>query len=112
MKATLKEFLILTEQDQIKLLQRLYRELHSVRGVSRGLLEVRNYTCTCLTCLNHGHGSCVNDANIESWGICDIVVQKKKDQKMTKADEKKKPKDKEKMKRSSTKKKRDVVNKL
>lgn len=82
------------------------------KRVSRGLLEVRNYTCTCLTCLNPGHGSCVNDANIESWGICDIVVQKKKDQKMTKADEKKKPKDKEKMKRSSTKKKRDVVNKL
>lgn len=86
------------------------RKLHSVRGVSRGLLEVRSYTCTCPTCLNPGHGRCVNDAYVESWRVCDITVKKKKDQKMKKADEKRKSKDKEKM-TSSNKKKRDEVNK-
>lgn len=38
--------------------------------------------------MNPGHGRCVNDAYIESCGVCDIVLKKKKDQKMTKADKK------------------------
>lgn len=42
-------------------------------------VEVRNYICICLICMNFGYGRCVNDVYIEFCGVCDIVLKKKKD---------------------------------